>query len=99
MPMKLYYVRVDHPLGTFYKIGITGQTLAKRFKEGWKYVTPIKIWNFRKGWNALNQEQRILKHYVMYRYQGKDRILPQNGDTELFISDVLGFDTKNLKSM
>ena len=91
-PMWLYYVRVDAPEGVFYKIGITRQSYSSRFKEDRKLITPLKRWRFRRGFNALDQEQRILKHYIVYRYRGNLKPLSHGGNTELFTKDILGLD-------
>jgi hypothetical protein len=86
----LYYVRFDAELGPFYKIGITNISVDVRFK---RHKTPyqiIKTWPYLTGENAAKEERRILNEFSDFRYKGENVI--KDGNTELFITDVLNLD-------
>ena len=99
-PAILYYIRVSVDDKISYKIGITGQKLHERYA---KYLfeqgtfTVIKTWEFERGIDAFIKEQEILKEFNEFRltehlYEDEEVILLHNGDTELFIKDVLNLD-------
>jgi hypothetical protein len=88
-PGTLYYVRFDLPELTLWKIGITNNTVKKRF-FGFD-VKPIILWERRwsDGSIAAKLEKGILEdpRYDTYRYRG-DRVL-QTGNTECFTIDIM----------
>jgi hypothetical protein len=96
-PGNLYYIKFeseqDLPL---YKVGITNfEDALKRIKsmglyKGFK-ATILKIMRFDIGAEAYALEQMIHKEYAEHRYYG-DPIM-DNGNTELFVTDILGYDT------
>ena len=47
----------------------------------------VKTWEFEVGKDAYVQEQKILKDFKEYKYNGKDLLV--SGNTELFYKDVL----------
>ena len=89
-PAIVYYLRFKTTKGYLYKVGITNNTVAKRFVVD---PTPYKIitqmW-FPKGEDARNLERLILSKYKKWRYKG-DKVLIA-GNTEMFIKDVLDMD-------
>lgn len=91
LPGMLYYLRVYAKTGCLYKIGITNKKRVKHRHcgEGRKYKV-LKTWDFDLGKDAHTQEQKILAQYKKLRCCG-DRLL-DNGNTEMFIKDVLGLD-------
>lgn len=42
---------------------------------------------------SLEKEQKILKKYKKYKYNGCEKVL-ETGNTEIFTKDVLGLDKK-----
>ena len=92
-PAILYYLSVKQ--GEAYKIGITNRSVSERYtNEELQDINIIEEWEFENGQEAYEKEQEILKRYRHLRYKGKD--LLKSGNTELFLFDVLGLNTKNL---
>jgi len=86
----LYYLKITYRDSVYYKIGITNRTINERFKvRELEKIEVIKTWEFGKGYEAFEKEQQILKQYDKFRYKGKERILESNGNSELFIKDIL----------
>lgn len=84
-PAILYYISINN--GEAYKIGVTNNTIAKRFSNDIKLVTLLKVWEFPVGGDAYAKEQEILKTYSNFMYKGVP--LLKNGNTEMFTHDVL----------
>lgn len=92
-PGILYYLSVLG--GTAYKIGITNDTVEKRFnKDDMDIIKIIKIWKFVNGQECYDKEQAIIKEYSEYKYLGTG--LLKNGNSELFDRDVLLLDDTGL---
>ena len=90
-PAILYYLSIEH--GTAYKIGVTNHTVEQRYySSDLSKITVIKIIHYKNGEDALKVEQEILEEFDYARYTG-DPLL-QNGNTEVFYYDILGWDTK-----
>jgi len=86
-PAILYYLNIKNT--NIFKIGITGRGLKRRYHINDRDKFNItKIWEYKKGQDAYDIEQFILKHYKKYKYTGKDIL--KNGNTELFNKDILG---------
>jgi len=91
-PAILYYLKIDK--GMAYKIGVTNNTIERRYiKKELNKIQVLKIWNYKTGKEAFNEEQRLLKKYISFRYTGSP--LLERGNTELFNCDVLGLDKKS----
>jgi hypothetical protein len=92
IPATLYYISIENIKGAkYYKIGITNETVEKRF-FGYKDIT-IKILYteyFTEGYAAKSKEQGILKKYEHHRVKVPGFI--KRGWTELFDIDILGLD-------
>jgi hypothetical protein len=88
-PGTLYYLNI---IGTScYKIGITSLSVDKRFtKEDLAKIRVVKTWNFPTGADARLFESQILRANKEFKYTGAP--LLKDGNTELFIKDVLGLD-------
>jgi hypothetical protein len=94
-PGLVYYVKIPNPFGDpLYKIGITNHTVKKRFPQEFKKLEIIEIWNFKMGAKAWEMEQRILRDYAAYRYNGPT-ILIAAGNEEVFSEDILGLDNEH----
>ena len=95
-PSFLYYIKIECNNKNFYKIGITNKrNIYNRFKpEDQKKMKVIKVWKFENGYEALEKEQKILKEYKDFLYNGNEKILISNGNTEIFVKDILNLDRK-----
>ena len=88
-PAILYYLKING--GQAYKIGITNRTIGERFSNTeLQVIEVLKTWYYIKGYEASEEEQRILKEYKEYKYTG-DNLLT-SGNTELFCKDILNLD-------
>lgn len=90
-PAILYYLKIEHRIGTFFKIGITNRTIEQRFcNDDLNNITILKTINFDRGIDCKQKEKSILTMHENHRYKGGDSIL-KNGNTELFTKDVMGW--------
>lgn len=94
-PATLYYVRVDCPAGTFYKIGVTARSLKERWRGHLRGDMCLKIkvlWEEKheNAGDALRWEKSIL----LQGYQNKTELLKDElgGWSEVFTEDILGMD-------
>lgn len=103
----VYYIRLDFKDGlTLYKIGYTSMTIVKRvegyydrrtrcYKGGMglpatcTYRIISVVYKGTKS-AAYRKEQDLHKLYQMYRWRGPNRC--RNGNTEMYLMDVLGLD-------
>ena len=91
-PAICYYLRVSSPVyGELYKIGITNNSVEKRFSNDdlWK-ITILKTYAFKTGSDARDMEYKIKKQYAGDRYTGEPVLV--SGNTELFTRDILELD-------
>jgi hypothetical protein len=91
LPAILYYLKIKHENRFYYKIGITNNDVKSRFRN--KALTKILDYveiSFEKGKDALMIEQSILKKYK--KYINPNEVILKDGNTEIFCSDVLGFE-------
>lgn len=93
-PAILYYIKVTSFNLTYYKVGITNNTVKERFKREPETtdIVIIKEVQFARGLDAREEEQRILTQYSEHR-QKVPELLISGGNTELFEFDILGLDT------
>ena len=95
LPGLLYYMIFKHNNEYYFKIGITNRTIKKRFVKSDRIkIVAIRFCEFGNGKDAYDKEQKILKEYKDYIYNGDNRILKYNEDNnanhkEFFIKDVL----------
>ena len=95
-PGLLYYVHLSSNKGSYYKIGITNNTVAKRFRAETRVaVRVIKTWTFQKGQDARDMEKLLFTQHEACRVNVPG-FLDGGGHTELFNTDVLGLDNGNL---
>jgi hypothetical protein len=92
-PGILYYLRIETPTHTFWKIGVTNRTVEERFMRDMNTITVIKTWSYDRLEEGFKREQQVLREYAALRYQGNEEPLSRGGNTELFTQDVLGLDT------
>ncbi|MFX1825448.1 hypothetical protein [Acinetobacter sp. AS5] len=96
----LYYVRLKTDVGTFYKIGFTtADSVEARFDYGGardsRYIDKVLMFTYSD--HAYNAEQSL--HGCLYDKKAFEKFsanehfpLSHNGQTELYIEDVLGLD-------
>lgn len=92
-PTLLYYVKFYSPYGILYKIGVTHKSVELRYKFEKTPYEPIWGQWFDGGTIAYREERALIRKYKEYRYFG-DPVLNTGGNTELFVADVLGLDSK-----
>lgn len=99
---NLYYVRLNTPLGKFYKIGFTtmksvNDRLAFQGTGDEKYIEEVLYFQFRLG--AFGLEQCLHSYFsekaAFHKYSAYvDLPLSRNGQSELYYDDVLELDDK-----
>jgi hypothetical protein len=91
---KTYYLRIRAFGRTFYKIGLTERSIARRFcKEPATCVIEIlRLWHHKTLLKAEAHEARLFREnkHVWKPYIGRVGPLRGGGNTEVFIYDVLG---------
>lgn len=96
-PARLYYLKMSDGHNIFYKIGITGKTVAQRMRGcGLKYDVLLDR-EYETGAEAEAAEQFILEEYkdaLVYA----PAFIRRGGYTELFDSDVLLMDDTEFKT-
>lgn len=83
----LYYVEFTYKRRSYYKIGITTQTIQSRFcgeKLPYK-VLYTKV--YKSGEPAYKAEQRILSKYRDHLYRGP--AILKSGNSELFTKNIM----------
>ena len=91
-PGILYYLRIETRNQTLYKIGVTNNSVEKRFAgSDLKKITILQITKFDDGIDAWNAEREILRQFATDRYLGES-VLTQVGTSEMFARDILGLD-------
>ena len=83
----LYYIEININNSKMFKIGITNNSVEKRFK---KYIKNIKIINtkiFEDGKKAREIEKKILNENKEYRISKSHKPI-KNGNTEIFKIDI-----------
>ena len=89
-PATLYYIKIIHNNKFYYKIGVTSQTVVKRFctePKGKIKISEVQTWKFDIGSDAYRWEECILTVYD--EFKTKDRPLKRGGNSEVFDSNVL----------
>lgn len=79
----LYYIKI----GDIYKIGLTLESVKRRYSNDRVKIDIIKEWIFEDGSIAYNLEKKILKDNIQYQYQGVNIL--KGGNSELFSKDIL----------
>lgn len=88
-PGILYYIKFIYNEVAYYKIGITNNSVKKRFKSEKNPYTIIHQELFDIGQHAYDKEQQILRDFDAYRI--KTRFLV-SGNSEVFSTDILKLD-------
>ena len=90
-PAILYYLSINN--GQAYKIGVTNRSVAERFSNtDLNKIQTVRTWYYDIGLEAYEQEQIILQEFKHLAWTHED--LLENGNTELFCSDILNLDTQ-----
>lgn len=89
-PGMLYYLRITDGDSTYWKIGITNNSVEKRFcsLQDRAKITILYCYVFESGSVAQQAEKNILTLFSEYRAKNV-KVLKLNGNTELFTKDVL----------
>lgn len=91
-PTILYYIKISKGGLVYYKLGVTGQTINKRFQyDSDKNIKVLMEKSFDTGTEALIAEKELLSQYASNRVYIPG-FLKSNGNTELFEIDILGLD-------
>lgn len=91
IPTHLYYVKINHASGTYWKVGITTKTnVMDRFAgySGKGKIELVYSFLFENGEEAYHAEKNILRIFKSYLIQDGTRVL-RDGNTEIFTKDVL----------
>lgn len=86
-PAILYLIKFQKPYATFWKVGITNNTVRSRFNSDILYAVEQHTWKFPRGGEAYQLEQKILSRFSKYKFNTKNFLFPLNphrGDTECF---------------
>lgn len=87
-PAILYYLKITHNYGVFYKIGITNKTVEERFNvRDLSKIEVLRIWVFEDGAEAYKTEQLILEECKESKAGICDILC--SGNTEIFNCDIL----------
>lgn len=87
-PAILYYLKVNIAGHIYYKIGITNNSVKKRFRVAeLQCITTIFEEYFEVGADARRHEKEILLEFKGFLYKGPP--LLHAGNTEIFTKDVL----------
>lgn len=89
-PAILYYVRIN-VIPPVYKIGISNNTVSRRFGPNIRKITVIDVKHFKNGADAFSEEQELLRKYAECRYRGPT-LLSKFSTKEMFDRDVLGLE-------
>ncbi len=92
-PGFLYYLRVYGDDRTYWKVGITNNSIGKRFNAvcDREKIVPLYCQYFEDGGLARECEKNILNIFKDYRAKTV-KVLKLSGNTELFTRDVLQMD-------
>lgn len=92
-PAILYYLRIDSVIeGTVFKIGITNNTVQKRFSNtDLDKITVLSTDHFDVGADAKDLEKLLLCVYQNRKHEG-ETILESSGNTEILTQDVRRLD-------
>jgi len=90
-PAILYYLKVKHKGEYYYKIGVTNNTVERRYTAGDREKIVDYVYEeYYKGSDALYWEEHFKRKYHNSLYTKGDIVLKgAPGNTELFTSDVL----------
>lgn len=92
-PTVLYYVKLYHELGEFWKLGITNRfkdnDISQRFKSENVKFELIHIEYFVNGKYAWEKEQQLLCLFKLHIIPQDKIILKNGGNSEIFLDDCL----------
>jgi hypothetical protein len=95
---KVYYLRISNDSHTLYKIGFTMKTVRERIESlniSYKYkVELLASLSFAKASQALVIEGLLHKEFKEWRYKGLNLFDFNNGNTEVYVKDVLNIGNK-----
>lgn len=85
---SLYYLQIDGPVCTVFKIGITNHSVEQRYKA-WEreMITILDERHYEVGKGAKDAETVILSEYKHFKYDGPDILA--SGHSEMFVENIL----------
>lgn len=87
-PGKLYLIKFIDENQTFYKIGMTKNTIQKRFEVATQFYKIEELLVFENTlFNVFNIEQKMLKEIRKTQASPKNTILKNNGESECFYAE------------
>jgi hypothetical protein len=90
-PGRLYCIRFDFPDGlSLYKIGITNNTIKRRFCGEPTPYTILLDYLYEDGSIPPKKERILLASHAKYKYKGPNLLV--SGNTECFTRDILDLD-------
>jgi hypothetical protein len=89
-PASLYYLKFIVDSTPYYKLGITNRTIQERYARERLPYTILKENRYLFGSLAKQKESALLKKFSNYLYKGLPIL--KDGNTEIFIKDVLKLD-------
>ncbi len=97
-PGILYYIKIINDDIEYWKIGVTNNTIEKRFgkKEVLNKIKIVRIWNFDKLFDGFRIEQEIIREFGDSLYTGTNKLLNKCANTEIFTNDVLCLDSNQV---
>lgn len=86
-PGVLYFVKLEKPFASFWKIGITNRTVRKRFGGEFAFVTTQYSWELENGFHVYRIEQSALKEFQEYKFDDSFlfSLLEMGGNSECFV--------------
>lgn len=94
-PGVLYYLKVEQEGDITYKVGITNNTVKKRYAGYMQYITILHIEEYEVGLHARLREKEILDKYQEHKYEGPSKL--GTGNKEVFRHDILSLDNAPVK--
>ena len=85
-PTILYFIKIKHRGGWVYKIGVTSQSVERRFKKEAVDIKVVWTRQYNSGAEAYKKESGILDYFNAYQFVGA--VLANGGNSELFNRNV-----------
>lgn len=88
-PAILYFLKFNKSIASFWKIGVTNNTVRIRYGTEANHVTDSHEWRFDNGKDALILEQKVLAEFIKYKFNlPLFPILNHGGESECFAPSI-----------
>lgn len=86
-PGILYHVSLDYLGSTYYKVGITNNSVQQRFRQDWNRLSMVLIWELRF---EVGKDARILESNLLRSHERVAGVHPLRGkgNTELLYNKI-----------